>query len=271
MMANTHRAPAVAGQFYPAHPKHLSDQLLGFLDSVEPMPSKRPRALIVPHAGTIYSGPIAASAYKLLGTWKDDIDQVILLGPSHHVYLHGAAAPRSSEFETPLGNISIPQQTLEDMVSKYPFLHFSDEAHAQEHALEVQLPFLKLVLDDFQLLPWVVGELSDTDGCQLLDDLTGQGRHVIILSTDLSHFHDYETATNTDLETARHIESFNGEGLEPRSACGRTPLKSLLTYARKHDLEIERLDLRNSGDTAGSKHQVVGYGAWALYDKDRSN
>ena len=259
---NTIRPAAVSGQFYPANPSELEQMVKSLLKGVDdiPPPSK---AIIAPHAGLVYSGPIAATAYASLLAEKECIRRVVLLGPSHRVYLKGLALSSADYYETPLGKVEIDQDTY-DEIRNLPQVNVVDAAHAQEHSLEVHLPFLQLVLDQFKLVPIVVGEASPEEVADVLEILWGDKATKIIISSDLSHFHDYKTAQQLDLSTSKAIENLQLESIGSKQACGCMPMCGLLQLARKKHMNVKTLDLRNSGDTAGTKDRVVGYGAYAV-------
>jgi AmmeMemoRadiSam system protein B len=227
----------------------------GLLANVSPSKGARPKCIIVPHAGYIYSGPIAASAYAKIE--PSAVHRVVLLGPSHRVYLEGAAASSASMWHTPLGDIPV------EAPSHVPVV---DAAHAEEHSLEVQLPFLQVVLNEFTLIPLVVGETSKEKIAGLIDSLWGGEETLIVISSDLSHYEDYETACRMDLVASQAIIELDPSGLGSGNACGRVPIRGLLHLAKQKGMRAELLDLRNSGDTAGARDQVVGYGAYALYE-----
>lgn len=265
----TIRQPAVANQFYPGDPAELGRMLDALLAESPPSASSRagttpPKALIVPHAGYIYSGPIAATAYATLAPVRDRIHRVVLLGPSHRLPFMGLAATSANVFATPLGSVPIDRAAVERALT-LPQVHLLDAAHAQEHSLEVQLPFLQRVLDDFSLVPLVVGEAAPESVAEVLDLLWGGPETLILVSSDLTHYLDYRTARRIDAQTSEAIEALRPESIGYDQACGRAPLNGLLTLARRRGLRAETLDLRNSGDTAGSRDQVVGYGAYALH------
>ena len=261
----TVRPPAVASTFYPGDPSTLRAQIRNFIDAVPPSQNIPPKAIIAPHAGYIYSGLTAAFAYKPLLLAKSQIKRVVLLGPAHRVYVSGMAAPSTDYFATPLGQILIDRPAIEQVISQFDYVQTSDAAHAEEHSLEVHLPFLQETLEDFALIPLVVGEATDSQVGAVLDTLWGGEETLIVISSDLSHFHSYEKAKQQDLNTAEIIERFEGDQLDYESACGRNPIKGLLAVAPHHQLSIQRVDLRNSGDTAGSKDRVVGYGSWVFW------
>ena len=262
------RPPAVAGMFYPADAVTLSRALAGYLAGVGDAKSVRvPKAIIAPHAGYIYSGPVAATAYAPLRALAGRIERVVLFGPSHRVAFHGIAAPTAEAFRTPLGDIPLDEDafaTVADLVER------RDDAHQAEHSLEVHLPFLQSVLGRFKLAPFVAGSVDGAAVAAVLDRLWGGDETLIVVSTDLSHYLDYDTAQRLDTATAAAIEAMESSALGREQACGRVPVAGMLTTAKRRGMTIERLDLRNSGDTAGGRDRVVGYGAWALYEP-RSN
>ena len=254
------RQPAVAGMFYPDNKVELHQQVADYLGAAKPS-DETPRALVVPHAGYIYSGPIAASGFVNLLPLKDKIKRVVLFGPSHRVAFKGIAAPTSNVFSTPLGNIPLDVDSLTKLCT-LPQVQQLDSAHAQEHSLEVQLPFLQEVLGDFYLVPLVVGDSQPIEVAQVMEAFWHDPGTLIVVSSDLSHYHDYASAQHMDTKTCAAIENLTPEAISYDDACGRNPLLGLLTLARQHDLKVNTLDLRNSGDTAGDKNRVVGYGAW---------
>ncbi len=261
-MSHAIRQPAVAGSFYPADPKQLTAMIGRFLQEVKPV-TKAPKAIIAPHAGYIYSGPVAASAYARLQAPHDCISRVVLIGPSHRVAFDGLAVSHADGFATPLGNIEL-DRTSRDKLLDLPFVGYLDQAHELEHSLEVQLPFLQQVLGDFLLLPIVAGDATADQVCQVLEKVWDGPETLIVISSDLSHYHDYSTAQQLDRKTTDHIQALQYEELDYESACGRVPVGGLLAYARKHQLRVKNVDLRNSGDTAGDKFRVVGYGAYVI-------
>jgi len=262
---NQIRQPAVAGMFYPADPKILSNDIQHYLDSADDIKAESSaKAIVVPHAGYIYSGPVAASAYKQLFSRRDKIKRVVLLGPSHRVAFSGLAVPASDEFNTPLGNIKIDQAGIQSL-SDLPQIIVSDQAHRDEHSLEVQLPFLQSILGDFTLIPLVVGDAGRHDVAKVISRLWGGDETLIVISTDLSHYHEYHDAQKMDRATSDAIEKLKPDIIGYEDACGRNGLKGMMTVAIEKNLQAEILDLRNSGDTAGSKDQVVGYGAYVFH------
>lgn len=256
------RPPAVAGLFYPADARELRSTVAAHLAAASVRPL-RPKALIVPHAGYIYSGPIAASGYRLLEPLRDTVTRVVLLGPSHRVGFHGIATPGVTAYATPLGEVALDLEALA-AIAGLPGVIPLDRAHVPEHSLEVHLPFLQSVLDAFRLVPLVVGEASPAEVDGVLEALWGGDETLIVVSSDLSHYLDYRSAQASDSATSQAIAALDPRLIGPEQACGCRPVAGLLWAARRHGLHCEVLDLRNSGDTAGSRHQVVGYGAYAF-------
>ncbi len=258
------RPAAVAGMFYPDDPAELRTDVQNMLSSV-PAGNSTPKAVIVPHAGYIYSGSIAASAYAQLVNARSTIQRVVLLGPCHRVPLSGLATSSDDYFETPLGLIAIDHASVASIRSLPQVMEF-DPGHQQEHSLEVQLPFLQEVLDDFTLVPLVAGNTSAEDISEVLELLWGGDETLIVVSSDLSHYHDYKTARSMDELTCKAIEALDGNAISNAQACGRNPVAGLLQAAQRHNMKVTTLELKNSADTAGSKDQVVGYGAW-MFDE----
>lgn len=258
----TLRRPAVAGMFYPGDPRELQTMVRGFLRDATAS-GDPPKAIIAPHAGYVYSGAIAANAYALLAPNRDAIRRVVLMGPSHRVGFQGIAATQADAYTTPLGDIPIDREALAKILH-LPFAGYLDEAHAQEHSLEVHLPFLQEVLGEFTLVPLVAGLASPEQVGQVLDLLWGGPETLIVISSDLSHYHDYATAQRMDRATSDAIEELNPNGLDNESACGRIPVRGLLYTAKQRGMRAKTIDLRNSGDTAGPKDRVVGYGAYVF-------
>ena len=264
------RSPAVASLFYPGNPLELEQNVRELLDEASQdvnLPDERTlRALIVPHAGYVYSGSTAAKAYHLLKNYRDEFRRIILFGPAHRVWIEGIAFPGVEAFETPLGRIPLAVKQIRELL-RFPEVQLRDDAHLEEHCLEVQLPFLQELLGEFDLIPGVVGETSAEIFSEILETLVQDSNNLLLLSTDLSHFLSYSEAQEMDSNTARAIESFKEEKILPERACGAHPLRGLLRFAGNRNWNIHRLGLCNSGDTVGSKDRVVGYGAWALTEK----
>lgn len=261
------RRAAVAGSFYPADRGALAATLDSLLAAVPaPMPAARPKAIIAPHAGYIYSGPVAASVYAGLAALRGRIERVVLLGPTHRVAVRGLALPGCAAFETPLGRIDVDAE-LAARLASLPQVMTSAAAHAEEHSLEVHLPFLQQVLGSFKLLPLAVGMASAEDVATVLEAVWGGDETLIVVSSDLSHYLPYSEAARIDRATADAILQLRTD-IDHDQACGATPVAGLTLAARRHRLRPELIDLRNSGDAAGDKRRVVGYGAFAFYEKD---
>ena len=262
------RPAAVAGAFYPGDAHALAADLAELLDGVETFEPKFdfPKALIVPHAGYIYSGPVAAHAYDALGPARGIVRRVVLLGPVHRVPVRGLALPGSDAFETPLGRVAIDRHAIRAL-DGLPQVVTSPAAHQLEHSIEVQLPFLQRALGEFALLPLAVGEATPGQVSEVIDRLWGGPETLIVVSTDLSHYRSYDDARRIDAATLARIEAL-GADLDHEQACGATPLNGLLALARRRALSIRRLAACNSGDTAGGRARVVGYAALALHERD---
>ena len=262
-MART-RSAAVAGTFYPGDSATLAARVSGYLaQAAMPTGEPPPKAIIAPHAGYIYSGPIAASIYARLAPLAGTVRRVVLAGPAHRVYVRGAAIPSVEAFDSPLGAVALDAEALAEL-RKLPFVEVNDRAHALEHSLEVHLPFLQSILGEFALVPIVVGECSPQEMARVYDLLWGGAETLIVVSSDLSHYLPYETARVVDGRTARSILELS-DALDPEEACGAAPINGLLRTARARGLVAEQVDLRNSGDTAGDRDRVVGYGAFAFH------
>ena len=276
------RPAAVAGRFYPRDPVELRNLVTGFLAQVPtgpaglvenpagvgwaggtPAPLLGPKAIIAPHAGYPYSGPISATAYAQFIPARDQIRRVVLLGPSHYVEVEGLATSSAEAFATPLGLVPVDVEAVRQ-VRALPQVREMDEAHEREHSLEVQLPFLQMVLDDFVLVPFAVGDATSEQVSQVLDALWDGPETRFVVSSDLSHYYDSQTARRLDAATATAIEALKPGGVGGESACGRIPIRGLLDAARRHGLHARTVDLRNSGDTAGPRDKVVGYGAFVF-------
>ncbi len=260
---NTDRDPTVAGLFYPADRKALRRRIQSLLEAAAPEPIAGLKALIAPHAGYQYSGPIAATAYAALAPIADRITRVVLLGPAHRMGFTGLAYPEAERLLTPLGPVTVDREALESL-SDLPCVHRNDPPFDGEHCLEVQLPFLQTLLREFRLVPLLVGDAAPDDVAEVLRRLWGGDETLIVVSSDLSHYLDYDTAARLDRATTLAIERLEPEALDHRRACGCTPLRGLLIEARRRGLSAHTLDVRSSGDTAGPRDHVVGYGAYAI-------
>ncbi len=262
--------PAVAGLFYPAEPNTLQNDVDRFLHQARPdkplesTAGQPAKALIVPHAGYTYSGAIAAKAYAKLQPYASQINRVVIFAPAHRLAFRGLATSSADQFKTPLGLIpvdGIGRQQL--LASGYP-LTIVDEAFREEHALEVQLPFLQRILADFTLLPVLVGDVDPVEVKRVMNRCWGGPETLIVVSSDLSHFHDYQTAELMDRRTTAEIEALNPEGIGHGDACGRFPVNGLLLAAREKSLQVKTVARCNSGDTGGGRQSVVGYGAYVF-------
>lgn len=238
-----------------------------FLGPVRP-PAAAPKAVIAPHAGYIFSGPIAASAHVQFAPDRELIKRVVLIGPSHFVPFHGLATTHAEAFATPLGLVPVDAEAVRQICS-LPQVSVLEEAHVGEHALEVHLPFLQIVLRDFKIVPLLAGEISDADMAEVIAALWGGPETRLVISSDLSHYRAYAEARELDSVTRDAIERLQPENVREEQACGRIPIRGLLRSARQHGLCARTVDLRNSGDTAGPRHEVVGYGAFVFEENAR--
>jgi len=277
------RPPAVAGQFYPDDPGELEAMVRAFLEEGGEnrdgaaeragrsdasggrtgLPLGHPVALVAPHAGYIYSGPIAGSAYARVAPQRGVVRRVVILGPSHYVAFRGLALPESESFLTPLGEHPLDADGVAALESD-PAVGRSERAHAKEHSLEVHLPFLRVALGPIPILPMVTGEVAPREIADALERVWDAST-LVVVSSDLSHYLPYDRARQADRHTATAVEELRGEALGPHDACGATALRGLLEAARRRGLVARCLDLRNSGDTAGSRSRVVGYGAFGFW------
>jgi len=260
------RPAAVAGMFYPGDARSLASEVDDLLGSVEHAAPRLgyPKALIVPHAGYIYSGGVAARAYDELAAARRSVRRVVLLGPTHRVAVRGLAAPSVEAFATPLGAVRIDREAIAS-VRELPQVVINDAAHALEHSLEVQLPFLQAVLGDFALVPFAVGSAGVEQVAEVLERLWGGPETLIVISTDLSHYHSYQQARAIDGATIERIARFATD-IDHEEACGATPLNGLLSFSKQKNLSLKLLATCNSGDTAGGKDRVVGYSSFGLYE-----
>lgn len=259
------RPPAVAGKFYPRDKQHLRKMVTAFVADAGVSPiGPRPKAIIGPHAGYIYSGPIAGSAYGYLARVNGRVRRVVLLGPAHWVPVRGLAASSAEAFATPLGDVPL-DQAAQQLILTLPQVSLFDEAHRPEHGLEVHLPFLQVAFPEFSLVPLVVGDADPAEVAEVLRLLWGGPETVVVISSDLSHYHDYRTAKALDQATSRAIEQ--RQTLTEGQACGGKAINGLLRLAREYGLRPQTVDLRSSGDTAGPRDQVVGYGAYLFWEE----
>lgn len=269
------RTPAVAGLFYPKDAEELSHSVEAFLSdpvtpdeeltsSDGPIRGGAPKALIAPHAGYIYSGSVAAKAYRSVSSRADLLRRIVLIGPSHRVWFDGVAIPFTKAFATPLGVVNVAAQAVEQLRT-LPMVLETDQPHALEHSLEVHLPFLQRMAPAAEIVPIVTGEASPQEVEQVIESVWGGPETLIVISSDLSHYHPYATARVQDESTAQAILD-ERDDLTGEQACGCVGINGMNRIARKRGLHAEVLDLRNSGDTAGDKRRVVGYGAFGFYD-----
>lgn len=255
------RPAAQAGRFYPAEPDRLQGDVQRFLSQAAAAGEGVPKAIIAPHAGYAYSGPIAGSAFRSLAAGRDSIRRVVLIGPSHYAHFEGVAATNADAFATPLGLVPIDREQVQTLQAASGVRSF-EAAHAPEHCLEVELPFLQVVLGEFELVPLLVGEADADEVGAVLDAVWGGPETCVVVSSDLSHYLDYDEARRKDGETADAIVALNGDALDSHCACGHRAIAGLLRVARQRGLRGRVVDLRNSGDTAGPRDRVVGYGAF---------
>jgi AmmeMemoRadiSam system protein B len=259
------RPAALAGAFYPRPPDALAAEVDALLGAAPPAPPgvAPPKAMVLPHAGYIYSGPVAAAGYARLESARGQIERVVLLGPAHRVFVRGLATSSADAFATPLGELRVDTGTR-DALLDLPFVSLNDAAHGPEHCLEVQLPFLQRALGDVVIVPLVVGDATPEEVVAVLDRVWGGGETVIIVSSDLSHFLADRTARVADRRTADAILARDTTAVGSHDACGAAPLRGLLQTACDREMDVELVALANSSDTAGSPDRVVGYGAFAL-------
>jgi MEMO1 family protein len=257
------RFPAVAGTFYPASRAELDALVTTLLaEAHEAGETRRPKALIVPHAGYVYSGPVAASGFARLARHGANVERIVLIGPAHRVPVDGLAEPGVSHMRTPLGDVAVDVDALRAL----PEIRPNGAAHAREHSLEVQLPFLQKVASRAKVVPLVAGDAEPEDVARIIERCWGGSETVIVISSDLSHYLRYDDARAADRHTADRVLALDPHPLGGADACGSTGINGVLLAARARRLDVELVDLRNSGDTAGSRHEVVGYGAFAFYE-----
>ncbi len=266
--ASVIRPAAVAGQFYPATPEALEGAVRGLLARVtDTPPAAHPKVLIIPHAGYVYSGATAARGYACLRRIAERIRRVVLVGPAHRVAIEGVAVPTVRQFSTPLGNIDVDHERIAELL-QMPHLVQSDRAHAAEHAIEVQLPFLQCALDKFSIVPLVVGDATADEVASVLERAWGGDETLIVISSDLSHYQSYDAARRTDAASVQQILA-RGPDLTHDQACGATPINAVMRVAARRRLTPRLVDACNSGDTAGDRQRVVGYAALAFSEHSR--
>jgi MEMO1 family protein len=260
------RPPAVAGLFYPGEAGELRETVSEYLRqaSAHAATAALPKALIVPHAGYIYSGGIAAAAYARVASLRQSVRRIVLIGPSHRVYLRGMAVPAATSFATPLGDVEIDRELKAQFLQRADAIE-ADAPHAQEHCLEVQLPFLQMLFDDFTLLPVVLGSIAPEHLAAALAQMWGDATTLVLVSSDLSHYHSYHEARQIDAATSAAILR-RETTLAGEQACGAVGINGLLHLARQRELAVAEIARCNSGDTAGDRSRVVGYGAFAVHE-----
>jgi hypothetical protein len=254
------RQPAVAGHFYPGDASELSATIRLFFADIQAEPGPAPKALIVPHAGYSYSGPVAAAAYARLRPYREQYTRVILLGPAHRIAITGLALSGADMFRTPLGDVPLDKGAINAL--NIAGVRIFDAAHQLEHSLEVHLPFLQTVIKSFSLVPLVVGDAAPEAVAEVIDAMWGGPETLIVVSSDLSHYLSYDEARAADLATCEAIENMRERGIDHDGACGATPIGGLLIATKRRGMQVTTLDLRNSGDTMGDRSRVVGYGSW---------
>lgn len=257
------RQAAVAGRFYPGPPTELRRMIEDFLEQVKPDAATAPKAIIAPHAGYLCSGPIAASAYARLASAREIIRRIVLIGPSHYDSFAGLAASGAEAFATPLGPVPVDVDAVRRLCSLRQ-VKLLEHAHAREHSLEVHLPFLQVVLKEFRVVPLLAGDAADEEVAEVIEALWGGEETRFVISSDLSHYHDYASAQELDACTSRAIEELRPQDITEELACGRIPIRGMLCAARQRGLQARTVDLRNSGDTTGLRGKVVGYGAFVF-------
>jgi hypothetical protein len=267
------RAPILAGTWYPADANVLGnevDRYIADAERLDPERLKGLKAIIAPHAGYRFSGPVAGSAYAQVAAIRERVRRAVLVGPSHRVGFQGIAVSGAEQFQTPLGAIPIDREAIQSLL-RLPFVNEMEAAHAEEHSLEIHLPFLQRALGEFSLVPLVTGDASPQQVAEVLAHVWDGPETLIVISTDLTHFLDYDTARRIDSETSQAIVARDSGAIADHQACGRVGLKGLLEMSRQRDLSIDLLDLRNSGDTAGPHDRVVGYGSWVATETPSSS
>ena len=256
------RPAAVAGAFYPETEIELRECVAKLLKNTGEKSLQNCRAIIVPHAGYIYSGQTAAQAFAAAQLAVNNVTRIVIIGPAHFVGIQGIVAPSFTAFHSPLGDISVDRNCINSLVDE-KLIEVDDRPHIPEHSLEVELPFLQFISSNCVIVPLLVGPEGSDALVRVLSRIVNE-QTLVVVSTDLSHYHDYSTAQQMDEHTANAIEKMESKSINPSHACGCYALRGFLTYAKKLKLKIKRLDLRNSGDTGGEKYRVVGYGAWVV-------
>ncbi len=265
-MSKTTRPPAVAGMFYPSDPDELKQRIQQYLDAADPPALGVVRALIAPHAGYPYSGPVAGYAYKLLAQQPAPPDRIFILGPSHRSWFPGVAAADVDAFRTPLGEHPVDRAFIRDLAESSDIVSAISTPHEPEHCLEVQYPFIQIVCPDVPTVPMLFGEVDPQAVGSLLSETLGEN-DVVIVSSDLSHYHNNSTAHTLDQQLLDALLASDMEGVAEGEACGEAPIRAMMTIAKDRGWEPHMLDYRTSGDTTGNKSQVVGYAAVAYTEE----
>ncbi|MFN3603116.1 MAG: AmmeMemoRadiSam system protein B [Leptonema sp. (in: bacteria)] len=264
------RPSAVSGYFYPAQKEVLKKEIESYLENANGMLPKKPNAIISPHAGYVYSGPIAGYSYKVLVPYRDSYKKILILGPSHYEYVSGIAYTPVQYFETPLGMVEVDTEAIE-IAKQFDLIVERPSAHQKEHSIEVQIPFLQFIFSKkISIIPLAFGKVEPLKIFMLLKKLWSP-ELLILISSDLSHYYSYEEASELDRKTSNAILNLDPDSIKEEQACGRIGIQGLLLFAKEKNWKAHLLDLRNSGDTAGRKNQVVGYGAWGFTDADSSS
>jgi AmmeMemoRadiSam system protein B len=259
------RPPAVAGMFYPAQPSALRDDINHYLNAAASPGLESIRAIIVPHAGYVYSGPIAAAAYRLLATQPHPPDRLLVMGPSHRVWFQGVAIADVDGFKTPLGVQAVDRVCVEQLLASQGPFSAATAPHAAEHCLEVQIPFIQIVLPKAKIVPMLFGEVDPNKVASVLDQIL-RPDDLLIVSSDLSHYHSNELAHDIDGQFLKALLAGDRLGVAESEACGQTPALALMAIAEARGWQPHLLDYRTSGDVTGERRQVVGYAAVAYVE-----
>ncbi|MDP2698471.1 AmmeMemoRadiSam system protein B [Thalassospira sp.] len=266
------RPPAIAGTFYPADADELARQINGLLAQARVAPSppgkdSPPKAIIVPHAGLMFSGAIAADGFATVAGLCDRVKRIVIIGPAHRMAFQGMAVATADTFATPLGPLAVDMDAIQTALT-LPSVQILDAAHRDEHGLEIELPFIQRLLGDVKIVPVLVSRCAPRHVFDLIEKLWGGSETLIVISSDLSHFYDDATARHKDARTRDLIMAFDTKNLGPDDACGALPIAGLLLSARKRAMTVTTLSMGNSGNASGDTSRVVGYGAWAFYEDD---
>lgn len=258
------REPSVAGMFYPEKRLVLMQEVKQFLQNNQP--AIKPKALIVPHAGYQYSGQVAGNVYQYLKPYQNKFKKVLLIGPAHRKAFHGIGVLQDDFYNTPIGALKIEREIIEKLVDKFERVNYQDLAFNGEHCLEVQFPFLQLVLNQVSIIPTLVSHCDTERVSELIKYFWEEEETLIIISSDLSHFLDYESCSKKDFLTSQNIVSMKGENLQHDDACGQLGIAGLLQVVKEKGFNISEVSRCNSGDVTGEMSRVVGYGGYLIYD-----